>query len=135
MFTVDGEMVYPLLILIRSTCVITVVVAADSANFASAQTTVDLEARCSQLLAFYDYYGRSRSLNSDGGRNHTRIGAGIDCARGQYEKGIAIMEDLLRKKNFSVPPPAPPSSVPPLESPEYGGNIDRPFYLRPIAGA
>jgi hypothetical protein len=55
----------------------------------------------------------------------------LDCEAGQYKKGIAIMEDLLRKKNFSVPPPAPPTSVPPLESPEYGVGLDRPYYLRP----
>ena len=30
------------------------------------------------------------------------------------------MEDLLRKKAFTVPPPALPETVPPLESPEYG---------------
>jgi hypothetical protein len=123
-------MTHPRLILILSTCVIAVM-AADPANLASAQTTVDLEARCAQLLAFYDRYGVGRSNNFDGRRNHTRIGAGLDCDVGQYEKGIAIMEDLLRKKNFSVPPPAPPTSVPPLESPEYGVGLDRLYYLRP----
>jgi hypothetical protein len=128
-------MARPLLILTRSACVIAVVATADLANLASAQTTVDPATRCSQLLAFYDRYGRSRSLNSDGARNHTRIGAGIDCDRGQYEKGIAFMEDLLRKKSFDVPPPAPPTSVPPLESPEYGYDVDRPFYLRSLAAA
>ncbi len=109
--------------------------AAHMANLALAQTTVDPAARCAQLVAFYDRYGRSRSLNSDGGRNHTRIGANIDCERGHYEKGIAIMEDLLRRKAFDVPPPAPPSSVPPLESPEYGASLDRPFYLRALDAA
>jgi hypothetical protein len=87
---------------------------------APAQTTRDLAQRCAQLIAFFDRYGVSRSNNSDGRRNHTRIGAEIDCQRGQYTKGIAIMEDLLKRKAFDVPPPAPPSSVPPLESPEYG---------------
>jgi hypothetical protein len=124
-------MTHPRLILIRLTCVIAVVMAADPANLASAQTTVDPEARCAQLVAFYDRYGVGRSNNSDGRRNHTRISAGLDCDAGQYEKGIAIMEDLLRKKNFSVPPPAPPTSVPPLESPEYGVGLDQPYYLRP----
>jgi hypothetical protein len=84
----------------------------------SAQTRAELAARCAQLVAFYDYYGRSRSNNSDGARNHTRIAANLDCERGLYEKGIAIMEDLLRKKAFDVPPPN--YAVPPLESPEYG---------------
>jgi hypothetical protein len=121
--------------LIRWTGVIAAVMAAHMANLALAQTTVDPAARCAQLVAFYDRYGRSRSLNSDGGRNHTRIGANIDCERGHYEKGIAIMEDLLRRKAFDVPPPAPPSSVPPLESPEYGASLDRSLYLRSLAGA
>lgn len=124
-------MTHPILILIRSTCVIAVMMAADPANLASAQTTADLAERCAQLLAFYDRYGVGRSNNSDGRRNHTRIGAGLDCEAGQYEKGVAIMEGLLRRKNFSVPPPAPPTSVPPLESPEYGVGLDRPYYLRP----
>jgi hypothetical protein len=30
------------------------------------------------------------------------------------------MEDLLRNKAFTVPPPAQPETVPPLEAPEYG---------------
>ena len=89
-----------------------------AAERASAQPT--LAERCTQLIRFFDRYGVSRSLNSDGRRNHTRIGAEIDCERGQYEKGIAIMENLLRNKAFDVPPPAPPITVPPLESPEYG---------------
>ena len=78
---------------------------ADGARPATAQTQAELTDRCAQLVAFYDYYGRSRSLNSDGARNHTRIAANIDCQRGEYEEGIAIMEDLPRKKAFDVPPP------------------------------
>lgn len=85
-----------------------------------AQADINPAARCAQLIAFYDRYGASRSNNSDGRRNHTRKSAEIDCQRGDYQKGIAIMEDLLRKKAFTVPPPAPPITVPPLESPEYG---------------
>ena len=69
-------------------------------------------------LARRQSYGRGRSLNSDGARNHTRISANLDCERGQYEKGIAVMEDLLRKKAFAVP--APTDVVPTLKSPEYG---------------
>jgi hypothetical protein len=128
-------MVRALVVLIRWAGVIAVVLAANMASLALAQTTVDPATRCAQLVAFYDRYGRSRSLNSDGARNHTRIGANIDCERGHYEKGIAIMEDLLRRKAFDVPPPAPPSSVPPLESPEYGASIDGPLYLRALAAA
>jgi len=53
-------------------------------------------------------YGASRIENSDGVRNHTRIGASIDCDRGLYEKGIKTMEALLRRKKFTVPPPFGP---------------------------
>ncbi len=85
-----------------------------------AQATVDPAARCVQLVSFYDRFGASRSNNSDGRRNHTRIRAELCCQRGNYEKGIAIMEELLRNKAFTVPAPAQPQTVPPLESPEYG---------------
>jgi len=85
-----------------------------------AQATVSPAARCAQLVSYYDRYGASRSNNSDGRRNHTRIAAEFDCQRGDYQKGIAIMEGLLRRKAFTVPPPAAPETVPPLEAPEYG---------------
>lgn len=85
-----------------------------------AQATVSPAARCAQLVAFYDRYGVGRSTNSDGRRNHTRIAAELDCQRGDYQKGIAAMEDLLRRKAFDVPPAAQPETVPPLEAPEYG---------------
>ena len=85
-----------------------------------AQATVSPAARCAQLVAFYDRYGVGRSTNSDGRRNHTRMAAELDCQRGDYQKGIAAMEDLLRRKAFAVPPPAQPETVPPLEAPEYG---------------
>lgn len=42
------------------------------------QTTAQLKARCSQLIAYYDRYAVGRSNDSDGRRNHTRIGAEID---------------------------------------------------------
>ena len=64
-----------------------------------------LQERCIQLIAFFDRYGGSRSENSDGPRNHTRIGAAIDCERGQYLQGIEAMEALLRRKAFVVPRP------------------------------
>jgi hypothetical protein len=92
---------------LRSACVFTIALSAGVANYASAQTTPDpdLKARCSQLTSYYDRYGASRSENSDGARNSTRIAAGIDCDDGHYEKGIAAMEALLKQKNFDVPPP------------------------------
>ncbi|MGQ0581028.1 MAG: hypothetical protein ACT4O6_03775 [Reyranella sp.] len=67
------------------------------------QTTAQLKARCSQLIAYYDRWAVGRSNDSDGRRNHTRIGAEIDCRRGLYAEGIAIMEDLLRRKKLTAP--------------------------------
>jgi hypothetical protein len=92
--------------LLRITCLFAVILPAAMANPASAQTTPDLKARCEQLIAYYDRYGASRNENSDGVRNFTRIGASIDCDRGLYEKGIKTMEDLLRRKKFTVPSPS-----------------------------
>lgn len=73
---------------------------------ASIQATQDSKERCAQAIALFDRYGASRTENSDGQRNHTRIGAEIDCQRGRYQEGIAAMEDLLRRKKFDVPPPS-----------------------------
>lgn len=63
-----------------------------------------LQARCRQLISYFDRYGLTRSSHSDGRRNLTRIGAEVDCRNGQYAKGIAAMETLMRNKNFTVPP-------------------------------
>ena len=76
-----------------------------------AQATVSPAARCAQLVAYYDRYGVGRSTNSDGRRNHTRIAAELDCQRGDYQTGIAAMEDLLRRKAFAVPPLEAPDGV------------------------
>ena len=67
------------------------------------QTTAQRKARCSQLIAYYDYYGVSRSLNSDGRRNTTRMDAEVDCTRGLYDEGISTMKNLLRRKKFTPP--------------------------------
>lgn len=64
-------------------------------------------ARCSQLIAYFDRWGATRSAHTDGRRNHTRIGAEIDCNNGLLAKGIAEMETLLRNKKFTVPPRGP----------------------------
>jgi hypothetical protein len=95
-------------LLLRSTLVIAIVLNAATANLASAQTpqtSPDLKARCDQLISYYDRYGAGRSENSDGARNHTRIGAGIDCENGHYAEGVTSMEALLKQKSFDVPPP------------------------------
>ena len=95
----------------------------EHANSASAQDsasshTQGLKARCDQLISYYDRYGGTgRSENTDGLRNHTRIGAAIDCERGQYDKGISAMEALLKQKGYDVPPDATglaQTPVPPL---------------------
>lgn len=57
-------------------------------------------------MEYFDYYGQSRGEGvTDGARNMTRIGAGIDCDRGDYQKGIAMMETLLRNKRMGIPAP------------------------------
>jgi hypothetical protein len=69
------------------------------------ERTAWLKNRCTQLVAYFDRYGGTgRSEDSDGVRNHTRIGAAIDCEKGQYDKGISAMETLLTRKHFDVPP-------------------------------
>ena len=85
-------------------CVIVTFLDADTAGRALAQTTSDPKVRCAELIEYYDRYGASRSENSDGARNMTRIGAGIDCNRGRYDQGIKTMEDLLPQKKLTVPP-------------------------------
>ncbi|TAJ42678.1 MAG: hypothetical protein EPO55_01035 [Reyranella sp.] len=78
------------------------------------QTTAQLKARCSQLIAYYDRHAVGRSNDSDGRRNHTRIDAEVDCSRGLYAEGISTMENLLRRKKFTPPAPGLP------EEPEDG---------------
>lgn len=91
--------------LVRSTFLLAVFLSATAATDALAQTPGELKARCSQLTAYYDYYGVSRGENSDGAKNWKRINAGIECERGNYEVGIRAMEELLVAKAFTVPRP------------------------------
>lgn len=89
---------------------LTIALAAGVANIAAAQTAAsqsspELKARCNQLIAYFDRYGASRGENSDGERNHTRIGARIDCDNGHPAEAVAAMEQLLTRKNMDVPPP------------------------------
>lgn len=91
--------------LVRSTFLLAVFLSATAATDALAQTPRELKARCSQLTAYYDYYGVSRGENSDGAKNWKRINAGIECERGNYEVGIRAMEELLVAKAFTVPRP------------------------------
>lgn len=95
----------------RSTIALAAVATAGLMNSAIAQNSAavpnnaDLKARCNQLISIYDRYGASRGENSDGARNFTRIGAGIDCEQGRYAQGVAEMETLLKDKHFDLPPP------------------------------
>ena len=74
---------------------------------AAAQTTAQLKARCSQLMAYYDRFGVARGIDHDGRRNHTRIDAEIDCRRGLYAEGISTLESLMLRKKLTPPPPGP----------------------------
>ena len=92
-------------LLVRLTSVCAAVLMANSIIPAFGQDSSSLKARCSQLMTFFDWYGASRSENTDGARNHTRIGAEMECKKGNYQQGVAMMEELLRRKKFDVPPP------------------------------
>jgi len=78
-------------------------------NQAQIPPTESPKAYCTRLTSFYDWFGASRSENTDGSRNMTRIEAGIECDRGNYVAGITAMENLMREKKFV--PPAEPSSL------------------------
>jgi hypothetical protein len=77
-----------------------------------AVSAADLKARCDQLFEYYEWFGTSRHENTDGGHNMTAIRARIDCDHGRYEQGIAQMEELLRRKKFTVPPAARETRAP-----------------------
>lgn len=88
-----------------------------------------LNKRCSQLVAFFDRYGVSRGENSDGPRNHTRIGAVIECERTHYRTGIDTMAGLLIRKAFEIPKPGAPAVEPEdIEAPDIT-NPTRTFVL------
>ena len=79
------------------------VAAAVAAPAAFAQVSPS-KARCDQLIKYCDYYGQSRGEGvTDDARNMTRIGARVDCDKGDYASGIALMEKLLRDKRMGIP--------------------------------
>src|SRR4051812_48527929 len=84
--------------IMRSAVVVGLALTVELPKPAASQSTDELKARCTQLIAYYDRFGVGRSLNSDGRRNHTRIAAELDCKQGLYSKGIAEMEALLQRK-------------------------------------
>ena len=55
--------------------------------------------RCKELIDFYDRWGTTKTPDhSDGARNHNRISAEFDCARGDYATGIAKMEAQIHNR-------------------------------------
>jgi hypothetical protein len=63
-----------------------------------------LEARCDQLFPLAD---RAASRRGEGGSgpNLAVQGPGVDCSKGRYEQGIAVLEKVLRSQGYTVPPP------------------------------
>ena len=51
------------------------------------------------------------SGSPDGRRNLMRVAAEIDCSRGLFTQGIAVMEKLLLDKKFTLPPSGLPDEV------------------------
>ena len=118
--------------LLRPTLVLAVTLAAGMATSAFAQnsasassSTGDLKARCDQLISYFDRYGASRGENSDGPRNHTRIGAAIECERTHMRVGVKTMEALLKRKAFDLPAPGTPEVEP--------EDIEAPDITRPVS--
>ena len=62
-----------------------------------------LKARCEQLFPLAD---RAVSRRGEGGGPNLAVqGAGLDCQKGRYEQGIAVLEKALRSQGYTVPPP------------------------------
>ena len=79
-------------------------IAAGAATALGQATDREARARCAQLLAYWDQFSGGKS-EGDGGMEMVRKGAGFDCDNRRYASGIKAMEDLLRRKGFTVPPP------------------------------
>jgi hypothetical protein len=63
-----------------------------------------LRARCDQLFPLADR-AMSRRGKGGSGPSLTVQGAGLDCAQGRYEQGIATLETILRNQGYTVPAP------------------------------
>ena len=86
-----------------SLCILAAFICLVTPGRATAAPSIDA-VRCQQLIDYYERYSPGRSAHSDGKRNMTRLGAGIDCDRGDHAKGIDAMEALLAGKKFALPP-------------------------------
>ena len=65
---------------------------------------------CAQLLGTFDKFTASRATeSSDGARNHVRLGAEIECDRGNCDYCAAQMGALMKSRHIS--PPAPPREI------------------------
>jgi hypothetical protein len=85
-------------IMTRSATALAVIAMAIMAQPASAADPA-AKKRCADLVAFYDRWGTTKTPDhSDGARNHNRINAEFDCARGDYATGIAKMEAQIRNR-------------------------------------
>lgn len=71
---------------------------------ASSSAPPDLQARCAQLVAFWDRHAGSKG-EGGGSMDMPRKSAVADCAAGRPEAGIRTLEDLLRRNGYTVPPP------------------------------
>ena len=69
----------------------------------SGKLSADPRTRCAQLIAFLQRQGGSKSEGA-GGRDIARKNAEVDCAAGRYEGGIWVMEELLGRNGYTVPP-------------------------------
>ena len=109
---------------VRSAVACAIVLVSNTMTPAFGQSSPSLKARCGQLMTFFDWYGASRSENTDGARNHTRIAADLDCQSGKAAEGVAAMEYLLRRKKFDVPPaPAGMAAMPMERAPDTAAAV------------
>jgi hypothetical protein len=72
--------------------------------FASGAQDDKLRARCDQLYPLADR-AVSRRGKGGSGPNLTVQGAWVDCSKGRYEQGIAVLEKVLRGQGYTLPPP------------------------------
>ena len=65
--------------------------------------SADPRTRCAEFFAFWQRHGGSKSEGGGGG-DIARKNAEVDCGAGRYDSGIRAMEELLRRKGYTVPP-------------------------------